>query len=69
MNRFEHIDIGDIDRRKKEDDISCPACEWEGEPKRFQTTEGSDRDGNRGVLVTWLRCPECGENIDSDCPF
>jgi len=69
MIRFEGIDIGDIDTRSKDDIVSCPACGFEGLPDVEKTIEGSDRDGNRGVVVTWLNCPECGEDIESDCPF
>ena len=25
-----------------------------------ETIEGADRDGNRGVKVTWKTCPKCG---------
>ena len=50
-----------------DDFIECPRCEYIGIAEKDKTIEGADRDGNRGVVVTWLHCPECGENVDDDC--
>lgn len=37
----------------------CPDCGFEGEPRVETTTENTDRDGNRGIEITWIICPIC----------
>ena len=51
------------------DTSQCPTCGYEGCGEIEKTLEGTDADGNRGVIVTWVQCPECGEDLDDDCPF
>ena len=44
----------------KGDDFICPDCGFEGEPIVETVTEGTDRDGRRGIDVVYAECPECG---------
>lgn len=39
----------------------CEKCdhEWQEIPER--SYEGADADGNRGVWVNWVTCPNCNE--------
>lgn len=41
------------------EDWDCPECEFKGEPKVSTFNEGTDADGRRGQLVTYITCPEC----------
>lgn len=38
----------------------CPECGYKGEPIVEESVENTDRDGRRGVMITWVTCPKCG---------
>lgn len=47
---------------------TCPECGHYGIPEHLGTyNEFTDRDGNRGMRVTYYRCPECGYENGSKC--
>lgn len=48
----------------QEDEVKCEECGYEGIPKVFKTIEFCDRDGNRGMEITWVQCPVCKEDLD-----
>lgn len=44
------------------DDIfECPECGEKFEPNVTTTVENVDADGNRGIYLHCVICPECGE--------
>lgn len=45
------------------EDIKCPECGYVGEPEIIESYEQDDRDGNRGIDITFIECPECGEDL------
>lgn len=32
-------------------------------PKLCKENYGTDRDGNRGIIISWYECPNCGTEI------
>jgi len=45
--------------RREHEDFDCPNCEFIGEPIVEEERYGTDRDGNRGMDLTTIRCPIC----------
>lgn len=52
----------------KQNELKCPDC-GSMEYYEHHTIEGSDRDGRRGMLVTWIICANCECDLLSDLPF
>lgn len=49
-----------------DDSILCPECKYVGHEEDFGTKtiyEYGDADGNRGIWVNYLVCPECREEF------
>ena len=44
-------------------DFKCEFCGSTKEPKVETFNEFDDADGNRGILVTYTTCKDCGEVI------
>ena len=42
-------------------DWKCEKCGSRKLPNIEKMNENTDLDGNRGVMVTWVTCRECGE--------
>jgi predicted nucleic-acid-binding Zn-ribbon protein len=38
----------------------CNECKLEVYPKFWVVNENTDADGNRGMMVTYIECPICG---------
>ena len=43
------------------EDWECKECGSRKLPKIEKVNENADLDGNRGIVVTWVTCRECGE--------
>jgi len=43
------------------EDWECKECGSRKLPKIEKMNENTDLDGNRGVMVIWVICKECGE--------
>ncbi len=43
------------------DEFLCPTCGSDAEPEVIHRNEDTDADGNRGRMVTYLKCRKCGD--------
>jgi hypothetical protein len=51
----------------------CNDCREWTVPKLKHVNENTDADGNRGMMVTYAECPECGTDLETkpdwECKF
>ena len=52
------LEMGGDDYRDVEPDV-CPDCGGTVE-LMIDSDYGADRDGRRGIDISWQECPECG---------
>ncbi len=43
--------------------VKCPECGNYDEPVKLTTYEQDDRDGNRGIYITFIECLKCGADL------
>jgi transcription elongation factor Elf1 len=46
-----------------DEDFECPHCGSTKSPKVQKVNEYTDADGNRGMMVTYVECRDCEEEI------
>ena len=49
----------------KDGEIACPKCGCIDTPIVRTSNEGTDTDGNRGKVTTWVECRHCGYEINN----
>jgi uncharacterized Zn finger protein len=43
--------------------VKCPECGYEDYPRITKSYEQDDRDGNRGIEITFIECANCGADL------